>query len=167
MMPSYLNGTSLDVHALEAGEGIKLCLTLIPCKFKIKAHSDGDVAVHALSEAIFLALGEGDLGEHFPTKSPKTLNMDSALILKSALDVAKCKGYTLSNVTLKILLERPKLYEYKNEMKKRLSEATGLDLCRIGLAVGTYEGLGPVGRGKAIEAIASVALEKIDHNKGE
>lgn len=156
--PPFLFGTSEDIHKLSEGNGLILAGTSIPCEYSIVAHSDGDLVLHCLSEAIFLSLGEKDLGDQFKTHSSKTLNMDSSKILEKALEDMENNGYELNNVTVKVFLERPKLYNYKDVMKRRLSELLKIDMNQIGLALGTYEGLDAIGRGKAIMAIGSVAL---------
>lgn len=157
--PTYLIGSSKDIHRLIDGDGFVLCQTKIEANKSIKAHSDGDVALHAIGEAIFLALGENDLGDQFPTKGSNTLDMNSSKIIKKALDDASNRGYEISNVTLKIFLERPKLYVHKAMMKEKLCHLLNLPSDRVGLALGTYEGLGSVGKEKAIECMASVMLK--------
>lgn len=158
MKSPFLFGISQDLHRLENGDGIVLAGVQIPCGYAIVAHSDGDVVLHCLSEAIFLSLGEKDLGDQFKTHSSKTLGMDSGLILKKALDEMKGQGYGLMNVTVKVFLERPKLYNYKDAMRKKLSSFLDLEERSVGLALGTYEGLDSLGKGKAIMALASVSL---------
>lgn len=157
--PTYLIGSSKDIHKLIDGDGFMLCQTRIEANKSIKAHSDGDVALHAIGESIFLALGEEDLGDQFPTRSSNTLDMDSSNIVKKALDDASNRGYEISNVTLKIFLERPKLYAYKAMMKEKLCSLLNLSPECVGLALGTYEGLGSIGKEKAIECMASVLLK--------
>lgn len=126
----------------------------------VEAHSDGDVALHALSEAIFLALGLQDLGDQFPPESQDTLNIKSMSILKKALLDMDDAGFEIGNVTIKVFLERPKLYSFKNDMRKNLALALGVDISKVGLALGTNEKLDSVGQGLAIEAYASVLLVK-------
>lgn len=151
-------GFSKDVHRLEAGEGFRLCGVDVLAKVEIRAHSDGDVALHAIAEAIFLALGEGDLGDRFPTESSATKGMDSSLILREALKEASSFGYSVGQVSVKIFLETPKLYAYKEAMREKLADLLGIERGEVGLALGTYEKLGPGGRGGAIEAVASALL---------
>lgn len=158
--PQYLVGSSRDIHRLVDGNGFVLCHVKVGCDKSVKAHSDGDVCLHALGEAIFLALGEGDLGDQFPTRSKDTLDMDSTRIMEKALSDASSRGYELSNVTVKVFLERPKLYAYKEEMRESLSRLLDLPKECVGLAFGTNEGLGPVGNGKAIECMATAMLKR-------
>lgn len=126
----------------------------------VEAHSDGDVALHALSEAIFLALGLPDLGDQFPPESQDTLNIKSMSILNKALLDMDDAGFEIGNVTIKVFLERPKLYSFKNDMRKNLALALGVDISKVALALGTNEKLDSVGQGLAIEAYVSVLLVK-------
>lgn len=123
------------------------------------AHSDGDVVLHALVDAILGAIGQGDIGESFPDTDPRWKNADSRLFLQDALARARAAGWTLVNADITILAERPRLKPFKPAMVRLLSELTG---GAINIKAGTNEGCDAIGRGEAVAAHAVVLLAGAD-----
>lgn len=153
-----LIGTSFDIHQLSQGKGIFLGGIFIKCNYKAIARSDGDVLLHALSEAIFSALGLEDLGTYFPESAPETEDMDSSIILDFAIKKMKERNFKIQNLTVHILLQNPKLSPFKEEIKENISSLTNLSKQFITVHAGTTESLGSIGNNKAIGCFASVLL---------
>lgn len=130
----------------------------VPCEFKAVAHSDGDVLLHALAEAVMGGLAIGDLGTFFPDTSEKTKGMDSSLILEFALNEAEKKGYKLGNADISLIAEAPKLSPFILPIRKKLAELCKTDISCISVKAGTNEGLDAIGQKKAIGCFASVLL---------
>ncbi|HLD84304.1 MAG TPA: 2-C-methyl-D-erythritol 2,4-cyclodiphosphate synthase [Coxiellaceae bacterium] len=157
-----LVGTGFDVHALKKApqQHIMLCGICVPCDFQVIAHSDGDVALHALTDALLGAIGAGDIGEHFPPTDMRWKGADSTQFLTHALQLCSSKNATLNNIDLTIICEAPKITPYKQAMKEKLILLTGLSSERINIKATTTEKLGFLGRqeGIAAQAIVSVAV---------
>ncbi len=155
----YRTCSGYDQHAVCRGDILRLCGLSLPCDFALKGHSDADVVLHALCDAILALAGSGDIGEHFPPTEDRWRNADSAIFLKHALELlAKADG-KLVNADVTILAEKPNLRQHKVAMRARLSELTKLEGSRIGLKATTLEGLGALGRGEGIAAIASATAK--------
>ena len=152
-------GYGEDIHQLVENRDLMIGGIKIPFDKGEKAHSDGDVLLHALSEAILGALALGDLGKHFPDNDKNTENMDSAIIMNEVCKMMDEKGYRLNNLDVFISLEKPKLKDYIEEMRKNIAGLLHADLSCISVKAGTNEKMGPVGEGKAVEAYAIVTLE--------
>ena len=156
----YLIGFSKDIHRLVENRKLIIAGVVIPFNKGELAHSDGDVVYHAVAESIYGALALGDLGKKFPDDSNETLNMDSSLIVKSAVFNMVFNGYEVNNVDVFISLERPKLKDYIEQMRKNLAELLKVSVDRVSIKAGTNEGCGEVGRGEAIEATSVILLKK-------
>lgn len=154
-------GSGYDVHRLEKGDGITLFGVKIPCPYSLVAHSDGDVPIHAIMDAILSALGEKDIGHHFPVDDPRYDDVDSMLLLDTVMDVCHKKGYKVENVTATVIAESPKLAPYINEMRARTCARLGVPVECVGIAATTNEQVGEIGDGKAIAAYATVLLSSI------
>ena len=152
-------GYGYDVHRLKEGRPCILCGIVIPSEFGPDGHSDADVAVHALIDALLGAAALGDIGSHFPDNDEKWKNADSMLLLKQVYELIKNQGYTLSNADITIALERPKLSEYIPAMRKSVALAVSVGLDRISVKATTEEGLGYIGSGQGIAASAVVLIE--------
>ena len=152
-------GFSKDIHRLVENRKLMLGGIHVPFELGEAAHSDGDVVYHAVAESILGALALGDLGKHFPDNDKNTENMDSALIMKSVYQMMDERGYRLNNLDVFISLERPKLKDYIETMRKNIAGLLNADLSAISIIAGTNEKMGPVGEGKAVEAYAVVTLE--------
>ena len=156
-------GTGYDVHALEKGAGIVLGGVAIPCEFALIAHSDGDVAIHALIDAICGAAMLGDIGELFPDSDAKFKGADSKELLRKVMRRVRGYGYELVNADITIIAQRPKIGAYKAQMQEVLSEI--LNCARVNVKATTTEGLGFTGRSEGIAAQAAVSLKFYDWQK--
>ncbi len=156
-----LTGCGYDIHRMTDGSGIKLLGVYVPCKYSFIAHSDGDVPIHAIMDAILSALGEKDIGHLFPVDDERYDNADSMELLSKVLQIARQAGYRVHNVTAAIIAQEPMLSPYIDAMRKRLADMLGLPIGRIGISATTNEGVGELGDCKAIAAYASVLLTGI------
>ncbi|MCM1305928.1 MAG: 2-C-methyl-D-erythritol 2,4-cyclodiphosphate synthase [Bacteroides sp.] len=156
----YLTGCGYDVHRLCEGDGIKLLGVKIPCEYSFIAHSDGDVPIHALMDAILSALGQKDIGHLFPVDDPKYDDADSVELLLRVLAIARETGYCVHNVSVSIIAERPMLSPYIDKMQSVMANLLGIPRERIGVSATTNEKVGEIGDGQAIAAYATVLLRK-------
>ena len=159
-MMDIRTGFGYDIHRLVEGEYLLLGRIRVPSSCMIDAHSDGDIVLHAVSQALYSAIGEEDIGTHFPDTVNETKGMDSAQLLISAVHDVEKAGFQLSNLVVTIVLEKPKLKDYKEQIKKSLSHLLGMESSRIAVHANTSERLGAVGEGKAIECYSLVTLIK-------
>ncbi|NCC22242.1 MAG: bifunctional 2-C-methyl-D-erythritol 4-phosphate cytidylyltransferase/2-C-methyl-D-erythritol 2,4-cyclodiphosphate synthase [Alphaproteobacteria bacterium] len=157
----FRTGTGFDVHAFLESEAkcIRLCGVDIPHDRRLAGHSDADVGLHALTDALLGALGADDIGVHFPPSDPQWKGTDSALFLGHAAKLLLAAGGRLVNADVTIICESPKLGGYRAIMKSRISEILGVPPSRINVKATTTEGLGFAGRGEGIAAQASVSIE--------
>ena len=151
-------GNGYDVHALAEGLTLTLGGVRIPFEKGCVAHSDGDVLIHALCDALLGALALGDIGRHFPDTDEKYRGIDSRLLLRKVRDMIAEKGYHISNADCTLLLQRPKVAPYIDEMRKCLASDLGVEISRIAVKATTTEHLGYEGRGEGVSAMASVLL---------
>ncbi len=152
-------GHSFDLHRLKSGKRLVLGGIEIPCAYESVGVSDGDVLLHAFSEALLGALALGDIGEHFPPKDPESKNLDSKTILMYAYDKVKQAGYQLVNADCMIFLEEPNLKTYKKPIQNRIADLLKVASDQISIKATTHEGLGPIGTKAAIAASCDVLLE--------
>lgn len=160
MISDFRVGQGYDVHRLVEERKLILCGVEIPYELGLLGHSDADVAIHALIDALLGALALGDIGELFPDKDPQWKGADSTELLKKVLALPEFKEWRISNVDLTIIAQRPKLGTYKKEMQKRLAEVMELPPERIAVKATTTEKLGFTGRGEGIAASAIASLVK-------
>lgn len=153
-------GIGNDIHRLESGNGIRLGGLFIPCPFSCRARSDGDVLLHALTDAMLGALAEGDIGDRYPESAVRQ-GEDSRRFVLETLALLAARRARLVNIDCIIELERPRLAEWKEAIGQSLSDILSLPPDRIGVKAKTGEGLGPVGEGLAIAARA-VALLSVE-----
>ena len=153
-------GHGYDVHAL--GEGLELWLggVRIPHTKGCIAHSDGDVAIHALCDAMLGALALGDIGQHFPDTSEEYRGIDSKILLRKTVDLIATKGYRIGNVDATVCAERPKLNPHIPEMQRCLADVMQTDIDNVSIKATTTEKLGFTGRMEGISAYATVLIEK-------
>ena len=156
----YRIGLGEDIHRLEEGRPLILCGVEVPFEKGLLGHSDADVVFHALSDALLSAIGERDIGFYFPPSKEEFKGIDSREILTFALDKTKEKGCFISNVSIVITAERPKLSPYIEAFKSSLDQTLKIGFDRIGITCKTNEGLGPLGENKAIACHATVLLEE-------
>ena len=149
-------GFGNDIHRLSEGRRLMIGGIEIPYDKGEEAHSDGDVLLHAIIDAILGASAKGDIGMYFPDNKDFTKDMDSIAMLKS---IQIQTGAKIINIDSVVTLEKPKLRDHINEIRKSIADALEIDIDRISVKAKTAEGLGPVGEGKAIKAEAVVLLE--------
>jgi len=157
----YRAGTGWDVHRLTAGRPLILGGVTVPSEFGLEGHSDADVLSHAITDAILGAAALGDIGMHFPDTDPRWKGGDSLMFLKHAQKLVEALGYRVVNVDSTVILERPKLKDYREAIRQCLAHALGIELDRVSVKFKTAERLGPVGEGKSAEAQAVVSLQKL------
>jgi len=151
-------GTGFDVHALTAGRPLVLCGVVVPHPLGLAGHSDADVGIHALCDAIYGALAEGDIGRHFPPSEATWKDADSAHFLVHAAGRIAARGGRLSNADITLICEQPKITPYAAAMQARLTELLGLEPGRVSVKATTTERLGFPGRGEGIAAQAVVTI---------
>jgi 2-C-methyl-D-erythritol 4-phosphate cytidylyltransferase/2-C-methyl-D-erythritol 2,4-cyclodiphosphate synthase len=156
--PCVRMGTGFDVHRLAPGEELWLCGVRIEHDKGLAGHSDADVAIHALVDAILGAIGAGDIGEHFPPSDPQWRGASSDQFLAHAVGLAAEAGYAIGNVDLTLICEAPKLSPRRAAMRERLADLLGCDLSQVSVKATTTEGLGFTGRGEGIAAQAVAVL---------
>lgn len=151
-------GHGFDVHAFEPGDHIMLGGVRIPYHQKFKAHSDGDVLLHALCDALLGAAALGDIGQHFPDNNDDYRGIDSRLLLREVVSLIEKEGYAVDNIDITVIAQEPKLASYLPAMKALIvADITGLVLSAINIKATTHEGIGSLGRCEGI-AVHSVVL---------
>lgn len=153
-------GNGFDVHAFCPGDHVMLCGVSLPFEKGLKGHSDADVAMHTVTDAIYGALAQGDIGQHFPPSDPQWKGAESHIFLTHAAELARKAGFTIMNVDCTIICERPKIGPHAAAMRARLGQIIGLDTDRVSVKATTSERLGFTGRGEGIACIATCALIK-------
>ncbi|MBM3520847.1 MAG: 2-C-methyl-D-erythritol 2,4-cyclodiphosphate synthase, partial [Alphaproteobacteria bacterium] len=157
-LPDVRVGQGVDLHAFESGNRVILCGIEIPYDRKLKGHSDADVAMHALTDAIFGAVGESDIGQHFPPSDARWKNANSEVFLIKALSSIQSRGGLIANVDVTIIAEAPRIGPHVAKMKENLSRLLGIGVDRIAIKATTAERLGAVGRGEGIMAMATATV---------
>jgi 2-C-methyl-D-erythritol 4-phosphate cytidylyltransferase/2-C-methyl-D-erythritol 2,4-cyclodiphosphate synthase len=151
-------GHGYDVHAFEAGDHVILCGVRVPHSAALKGHSDADVGMHALTDAIYGALAEGDIGRHFPPSDPQWKGAASEIFLDHAAKLAEARGFRIGNVDVTLICEQPKIGPHASAMAQELARIIGLEPERISVKATTSERLGFTGREEGIAAIATASL---------
>jgi len=151
-------GQGWDVHRIAPGRPLILGGVLIPSEFGLDGHSDADVLSHAVTDALLGAAALGDIGMHFPDSDPRWKNADSLQFLQHARDLALAQGYEIVNVDSTVILERPKLKDYRAAIREKLAQALNLHVDQVSVKFKTAEKVGPVGEGRSAEAQALVTL---------
>lgn len=153
-------GQGYDVHALASGLPMRLGGVELRSDFGFVAHSDGDVAIHALCDAILGALALGDIGKHFPDSSAEFAGIDSRLLLERVVELVGKDGWTVGNADITIALQAPKLAPYIPQMRDELARIMGVKPSDVSVKATTTERLGFVGRGEGCEVWAIVLLKR-------
>jgi 2-C-methyl-D-erythritol 2,4-cyclodiphosphate synthase len=153
-------GHGYDVHCLVEGRKLILGGVHIPWEKGLLGHSDADVLLHAISDAILGAIGEGDIGRHFPDTDPRYKGADSLRLLEHVMHLAARKGYRLGNLDATIVAQRPKLAPHIPVMRENIAAVLEADIDRVNIKATTTEELGFAGRGEGIAAYAVALLEK-------
>jgi 2-C-methyl-D-erythritol 2,4-cyclodiphosphate synthase len=153
-------GQGWDVHRLEPGRPLILGGVHIESDIGLAGHSDADILSHAITDAVLGALALGDIGMHFPDTDPQWKGASSAQFLARAVKLTKERGYHISNVDSTVILERPKLKDYRTAIQTALANTMGLEPDQVSVKFKTAEGVGPVGEGLSAEAQAIVTLSR-------
>ncbi|MCG8048148.1 MAG: 2-C-methyl-D-erythritol 2,4-cyclodiphosphate synthase [Candidatus Thiodiazotropha endolucinida] len=153
-------GQGYDAHRFEPGSHLVLGGIEVPHDQGLKAHSDGDVLIHALCDALLGAAGLGDIGRHFPDDDPSYAGIDSRILLRWVMEQLHSKGLQVSNADMTIVAQQPKLAPYLDAMRDCLAGDLQLEEQRINIKATTTEGMGFTGRGEGIAALATVLLEE-------
>lgn len=151
-------GNGFDVHEFEPGDEIILCGISIPFDKKLKGHSDADVGLHAITDAIYGALGEGDIGQHFPPGDPQWKGAASDVFLKHAVELVTKRGGKVANIDLTLICEAPKIGPHSLAMRQFIANTMSLEIDQVSVKATTSEGLGFTGRREGIAALASALL---------
>jgi 2-C-methyl-D-erythritol 2,4-cyclodiphosphate synthase len=152
-------GCGFDVHAFGPGDFVMLGGVRVPHARGVIAHSDGDVLLHALCDALLGAAGLGDIGQHFRDTDPKWRGADSAGFVTAVLAMVRAAGLSVVNADLTLIAQAPKLAPHRAAVQGRLAQLLGVDLTRVNIKATTTEGLGFLGRAEGIAAQAVVLLE--------
>ena len=157
-MSEYRTGLGWDNHRIALGRPLILGGIPIAAEFGLEGHSDADVLSHAITDAILGAAALGDIGMHFPDTDPQWKGADSLEFLRHACGLAAAGGYIIINVDSTVILERPKLKDYRMEIRQQLAAVMGIEVDRVSVKFKTAEKVGPVGEGRSAEAQALVTL---------
>ncbi len=163
LMSEVRTGTGFDVHRFTGGDHVWLCGVKIPHTHKLEGHSDADVGLHALTDAILGALGDGDIGQHFPPSDPQWKGAASKLFLADAARRVRERGGVITNVDLTLLCEAPRIGPHRDAMRAVIAEILGIEANRVGVKATTTEGLGFTGRREGIAAMATATLRIDNH----
>ena len=154
-------GNGFDVHAFGPGDHVTLCGVKVPHTHGLAGHSDADVSMHTVTDAIYGALAKGDIGQHFPPSDPQWKGAESHIFLTHAVELAKNMGFSISNVDCTLICEFPKIGPRSHEMRVEMARLMGMDLDRVSVKATTSERLGFTGRGEGIACIATCTLVKL------
>jgi 2-C-methyl-D-erythritol 4-phosphate cytidylyltransferase/2-C-methyl-D-erythritol 2,4-cyclodiphosphate synthase len=157
-LPDVRTGNGYDVHQLVAGDGVTLCGLFIPHDQKLSGHSDADVALHALTDALLATCGAGDIGDHFPPSDPQWKGAASRIFLEHAAEIVRKAGGTIMNADVSLIAEAPKVGPHRDAMRRNLSEFLGISIDRCSVKATTNEKIGFIGRREGIAAIATATV---------
>ena len=153
-------GNGYDVHRFGTGNQVTLCGIEIPHNKGLQGHSDADVAMHAVTDAIYGALARGDIGQHFPPSDPQWKGAASEIFLRHAADLASEMGFVISNIDCTLVCEFPKIGPHADQMRAEMARILNIDIDRVSVKATTSERLGFTGRSEGIAALATTALVK-------
>jgi 2-C-methyl-D-erythritol 4-phosphate cytidylyltransferase/2-C-methyl-D-erythritol 2,4-cyclodiphosphate synthase len=151
-------GNGFDVHRFGPGDHVVLCGIAVPHGRGLQGHSDADVGLHALADAIYGALAEGDIGRHFPPSDAEWMGADSAQFLAHAVGLARTRGYAVANLDATLICERPKIGPHAEEMRARVAGIAGIEVGRVSVKATTSERLGFTGREEGIACLTTACL---------
>lgn len=157
-LPDVRTGNGYDVHQLEPGDGVTLCGIFIPHDQKLKGHSDADVALHALTDALLATCGAGDIGDHFPPSDMQWKGAPSRIFLEHAAKIVREAGGVIMNADISLIAEAPKIGPHRQAMREKLAEVLGISLDRCSVKATTNEKIGFIGRREGIAAIATATV---------
>ena len=161
-MSSFRIGQGWDVHRTEPGRPLILGGVTVPSEFGLSGHSDADVLFHAVTDAVLGSVALGDIGMHFPDTAPEWKGANSLQFLQHAVKLLEGKGYRLVNVDTTIILERPKLKDFRTAIRESLANAVSLPVDAVSVKFKTAEKVGPVGLGQSCEAQAAVLVSSLN-----
>ncbi|WP_298835971.1 2-C-methyl-D-erythritol 2,4-cyclodiphosphate synthase [uncultured Roseobacter sp.] len=151
-------GNGFDVHAFGPGDHVILCGVKIPHTQGLVGHSDADVGMHTVTDALYGALAQGDIGQHFPPSNPQWKGAASEIFLQHAASLARSMGFEISNIDCTLICEFPKIGPHAADMRREMARLLDLDPTRVSVKATTSEKLGFTGRGEGIACIATAAL---------
>ena len=158
-MNDFKIGFGFDFHKLIKGNAIRLAGINIPSEYSVDAHSDGDIVFHALSDAIYGALAQGDIGTHFPSNNDNK-NIDSKQIINHALSLLQSHNYSINNIDITIVLEKPHLQTKINDMRLNLAKILDCETSIIGIKSSTYQKTGIIGNNQGIACYVNILIKK-------
>lgn len=158
-------GSGYDVHAFGPGDHVTLGGVKIPFDKGVKAHSDGDVLLHALCDALLGAMGLGDIGQHFPDTDPRWKGADSRVFLRHCAHLLKEHAWRLVNVDVTVIAEAPRLGQHRAQMRLNVAEDLHVPADRVNIKATTHEGLGALGRAEGLACQAVVLLAHADDHR--
>jgi 2-C-methyl-D-erythritol 4-phosphate cytidylyltransferase/2-C-methyl-D-erythritol 2,4-cyclodiphosphate synthase len=158
MVTDMRHGTGFDVHRFGAGSEVWLCGVAVPHTHALEGHSDADVGLHALTDALLGAVADGDIGQHFPPSDPQWKGARSAAFLADASRRVAAAGYEIGNVDVTLICELPRVGPHRDAMRAEIARILGIDMARVGVKATTTEGLGFTGRREGIAAMASATV---------
>ena len=161
-MTDFRIGNGIDVHRLVPGRRLFLCGVEIPFELGLEGHSDADVALHALADALLGAVAHGDIGRHFPDSDPRYLGADSFELLRKVWAMEVFSNWRIGNIDLTVVAQKPKIAPFVPRMRERVASAFGIDVSRVSIKGTTTEKLGFTGRGEGIAAFCTVLLKTAD-----
>lgn len=161
MTSSFRIGQGYDVHAFQAGDHVTLGGVKIPHSMGVRAHSDGDVVLHALCDALLGAAGLGDIGMHFPDSDPRWRGADSRQFVRHARSLLSKKGFDVVNVDVTVLAEAPRLGKHRDAMRANISADLGVEPDSVNIKATTSEGLGFIGQREGIACHAIALIERM------
>jgi 2-C-methyl-D-erythritol 4-phosphate cytidylyltransferase/2-C-methyl-D-erythritol 2,4-cyclodiphosphate synthase len=153
-IPDIRTGQGFDVHRFTTGDHVMLCGVRVPHTHGVDAHSDGDVGLHALTDALLGCIADGDIGQHFRNTDPRWRGQASDLFLADARRRVEAAGGRITHVDVTVLCEAPKIFPHRDAMRRRIAEILALDIARVSLKATTTERLGFPGRGEGLAALA-------------
>ncbi|HWR49639.1 MAG TPA: 2-C-methyl-D-erythritol 2,4-cyclodiphosphate synthase [Bryobacteraceae bacterium] len=159
-MSEVRTGIGWDVHRLAAGRPLLLAGVRVESEMGLDGHSDADVLAHAVTDALLGAAALGDIGMHFPDTDAKWKGADSLMLLRQALVMVRARGYAICNVDCTVILERPKLKDYRDAIREKLAATLAIDVDQVSVKFKTAEKMGPVGEGRSAEAHAIATIER-------
>ena len=161
-MADFRVGNGIDVHRLVSGRRLFLCGVEIPFELGLEGHSDADVALHALADALLGAVAHGDVGQHFPDSDPRYLNADSFELLRRVWAMEVFSPWRIGNIDLTVVAQRPKIAPFVPQMRERIASAFGISTDLVSVKGTTTEKLGFIGRGEGIAACCTVLLRSAE-----
>lgn len=156
--PDIRIGQGFDVHAFVKGRKLIICGVDIPYELGLLGHSDADVAIHALCDALLGAAALGDIGKHFPDTDPRYKGIDSRRLLRHVVELISSEGYSISNADITVIAQAPKMAPHITSMRQNMADDLGIDLGRVNVKATTTEHLGFTGRREGIASLASIIL---------